>query len=643
MSLSLRALLLGILFVVLICFIVSYAELVIMRIQIGVFQLSPAVLGVFFFIIVINRALGRIHRRMKLSPSELMVIYSMMLLAAMTSSRGLMEMLIPPLVSVNYFANETNEWADIFFKDIKPELVPFDITKGESQPIAKAFYENVDPDPSIPWGAWIPPLITWSIPIILIFFGFMCLASIISRQWVDNEKLAFPLVQLPLEIVRDSEARGFFSNKLMWLGFAIPAIVFSLNGLHNIFPAVPLVNLRTNLNQYFTEKPFSAMYRISLNISFAAIGFFYLLTIQLLFSLWFFFVMIRIQDVLASVMGKRITNMPLFPARTYIGYQVAGAYFVLVAYWIYVSLPYLRDVVRSAFTSVHIDDSGELLPYKVAGWGLIISFTFTTLWCWWAGLSLWFAVFELVIYMFVVAIVMARSVAESGMLVTEASFRPIDLYVIFQNKSTLGRSSMAFLSLFDAIFVKDQGGHILTGFMDSLRFSDGVKLKRRSLLLVFGVGMFVTLVVAASIQLYLPYRYGANYMHGYTYRGNPRNVSSYYASVASGTANSRYLIPFFAGMVVTGFLAAMRALYWWWPLHPLGYALPSSWTMSAFWFPVLIAWSVKSLVMKYGGVKRYIKLKPFFLGMIFGEFSMAALWVAISWLTKAPTPYFPWN
>ena len=577
----------------------------------------------------------------------------MMLIAAMTSSRGLMEMLIPPLVSVNYFANETNEWADIFFKHIKPELVPFDTTKGESQPIARSFYENIDPNPSIPWRKWIPPLLIWGIPIVLIFFGFMCLASIISRQWVDNEKLAFPLVQLPLEIVRDAEAHRFFSNKLMWIGFAIPAIIFSLNGLHNIFPVVPRVNLKTNLNQYFTEKPFNAIYHTSLNISFAAIGFFYLLTVQLLFSLWFFFIVIRVQDILACAMGKPITNIPLFPARTYIGYQVAGAFFVLVVYWIYVSMPYLKKALKSAFTRsdflalgdprIDVDDSRELLPYRVAVWGVIISFALTVLWCWWAGLTLWFAVFELTIYMFFVAIVMARSVAEAGMLVTETPFRPVDLYVMFRSKASLGKSSITFLSFFDAIFAKDQGGHILTGFMDSLKFSDSVKLKRRSLLLVFGIGIFVILIAAASIQLSLPYRYGGNYMYGYTHRGNPVAVFTYYASTASGTANLRYLIPFLVGMVVTAFLAIMRAMYWWWPLHPLGYALPASWTMTAFWLPIMIAWLLKSLVMKYGGVRQYLKLKPFFLGMILGEFSMAALWVAVSWATKLPTPYFPWN
>ena len=65
--------------------------------------------------------------------------------------------------------------------------------------------------------------------------------------------------------------------------------------------------------------------------------------------------------------------------------------------------------------------------------------------------------------------------------------------------------------------------------------------------------------------------------------------------------------------------------------------------MTAFWLPILIARLVKSLVMRYGGVRQYLKIKPFFLGMILGEFSMAALWVAVSWATKLPTPYFPWN
>ncbi|RKY04825.1 hypothetical protein DRP77_02765, partial [Candidatus Poribacteria bacterium] len=274
MSLSPRAIIVGILLVILICLIVSYAELVITYIQIGFLQLPPVVIGVFFILIVLNRLLGRIHPRLPLTERELMVVYCMMLLASMICSRGLMEKLIPALIAVNYYANDTNEWAEIFFKNINPYLVPFDVSGKGAQPVAVKFYEGLDPTEPIPWGRWIPPLLVWGVVVVLIFFGFLCMAAILRRQWVDNEKLTFPLVQLPLEFVRDAYTHRFFGNRLMWLGFAIPALIFTLNGLHNINPTVPHIKLNIYLNRYFTEKPFNAIFYTPAFLSFAGIGFF---------------------------------------------------------------------------------------------------------------------------------------------------------------------------------------------------------------------------------------------------------------------------------------------------------------------------------------------------------------------------------
>ena len=39
---------------------------------------------------------------------------------------------------------------------------------------------------------------------------------ILRKQWIERERLIFPLAQLPLEMTKKS----FFKNKLMWLGFA---------------------------------------------------------------------------------------------------------------------------------------------------------------------------------------------------------------------------------------------------------------------------------------------------------------------------------------------------------------------------------------------------------------------------------------
>ena len=37
-------------------------------------------------------------------------------------------------------------------------------------------------------------------------------------------------------------------------------------------------------------------------------------------------------------------------------------------------------------------------------------------------------------------------------------------------------------------------------------------------------------------------------------------------------------------------------------------------------FTVLVAWMIKSMVLRYGGPRLFHRLRPFFLGLILGEF-----------------------
>jgi len=94
------------------------------------------------------------------------------------------------------------------------------------------------------------------------------LAVLLRRQWVDNEKLAFALVQLPLEMIRGatgadralggherSGVGSFLKNRLTWLGFALPALVFGFNGLHQWYPAIPEFPTEIDLNAFFSQPP----------------------------------------------------------------------------------------------------------------------------------------------------------------------------------------------------------------------------------------------------------------------------------------------------------------------------------------------------------------------------------------------------
>jgi hypothetical protein len=65
------------------------------------------------------------------------------------------------------------------------------------------------------------------------------------------------------------------------------------------------------------------------------------------------------------------------------------------------------------------------------------------------------------------------------------------------------------------------------------------------------------------------------------------------------------------------------------PFHPVGYAVSSSWSLNIIWLPLLIAWAVKLLMLRYGGLKLYRDSLPFFLGLILGEFVVGSLWTLI--------------
>jgi hypothetical protein len=82
-------------------------------------------------------------------------------------------------------------------------------------------------------------------------------------------------------------------------------------------------------------------------------------------------------------------------------------------------------------------------------------------------------------------------------------------------------------------------------------------------------------------------------------------------------------VAYLFGVVFTLFLAAMRTHFVWWPFHPVGYVVAGSFGLFRLWLPIFLTWLLKSLLLRYGGMEAYRKARPFFIGLIFGEFSAA--------------------
>ncbi len=661
----LRAYLVGVLAVIGVCLIVAFSELIASRggsidaILLGATHMPPGAICVLIVVLLANALVRRISRRLGLSSSELAVIYFMLVCAALISSFGLMTQLLPNLIGINYFANPQDRlWSSLFYKHIPSWLVPWDPEGPERQWVAVRFYEGLRVGEQVPWNLWVKPLAAWLVFAFLLFFMMACVATLFRRQWVDNEKLSFPLVQLPMELVSEESSRSFVRNKAMWIGFAIPLVIHSMNGLHRSVPSVPQLPTWLILNQLFVTKPWNEMIVTFLVLSFSIIGFAYLLPLDVSFSMWFFLFFFRFQDFIALYLGYHLDQAPLYGGtRFYQAYQSTGAFVAIAISLFWLARPHLRAVARrvwhalrsnpgvssdSADSAVAVD-SDEYMTYRTAFLGAIVSFLLMLLWLKGAGLNVLVGAFMVGSFVLVVMLVLTRFVAEVGLLMLQPVFRPLDLWAVAAPKAALGAQNLTIIAFLNGIFMRDPR-NVMPAFMDSMKGADLVGARKRCVAVGVLVSIVIAAFVASIIQLRIIYTYGGLRLNSWFFMANPR----LYFDESTGILLRK--VPYFdyraplwfaVGLIFTFFLYAMRARFWWWPFHPLGYAIGCAWPAIVYWSSFFVGWLVKALILRYGGATTYRNFRPFFLGLILGEFATGIIWALLSGLLGIASPAIP--
>ncbi|MFQ3549776.1 MAG: DUF6785 family protein, partial [Armatimonadota bacterium] len=272
-----RAYIIGILSLILVCVLVANSELLASRggsidaILLGATHMPPGAIGVLLVIIFGNVIAKKISNKFKLFPGEMTVIYFMLVCAALISSFGLTGLLLPTLAGTNYYADDQNhEWRDNLFPHVANWLVPWDTNGPEKQLVSVRFYEGLRTGESVPWDKWVIPILAWLFFAFVLFYLMACIATLLRRQWVDNEKLSFPLVQLPMEMVSDEGGKeGFFQQKAMWIGFFIPVVIHMLNGIHKSMPNIPEIPMSFPLHSLFQNPPLNGMHVFFFVVSFS--------------------------------------------------------------------------------------------------------------------------------------------------------------------------------------------------------------------------------------------------------------------------------------------------------------------------------------------------------------------------------------
>lgn len=506
----------------------------------------------------------------------------------------------------------------------------------DDEAAVKQFYEGMESGGSVPWDLWIPPLINWVAFFGVLCFVMICMMVILRKQWVENERLAYPLTQLPLALANDYVIRKevpFFRNMWTWAGFALPFILGSINALHDYYGLVPAIQLTPDV------EAFRRSLTLHFWFSFGTIGFAYCISSSVSFGIWAFKLLGIAMDGLARVIGWQGTErldmyVDLGSGSAYQAHQSMGAMIVLVGFGLWLARDHLRAVFRKAFRGdPKVDDADELLSYRTAVFGLLGGAVFLTVWQWMAGMPLWAAIVFLTIT-FIIFLALARAVCEAGIPVLRPAMSGSAFLISGFGAEQVGDAGLVQLA-FNHSWGVDIRITMIAIIAHVLRLMHGRQGQIRRVGIALAIALLLSFVAGTVTLLTMAYEHGAINLEGYyfiSYAQAPFTWMTAWMSSPAGPNWAGWTTTGLGMGVMFGLYAAWRSLPWW-PLHPLGYALMGMGPMDFYWFSFFLAWLIKVLVLKYGGAPLYRKTVPLFLGLILGQFTCSGLWNIIDQMT----------
>ena len=575
---------------------------------------------VLFSLALLSLLLRKISPKLSLSRAELLTIYVMICLTASIAGHMCVQMMVPIVAHTTWYATPENDWEALFGKYtpdwivVKDKTALGDFFRGDSTFYISRYVK-----------AWLTPILLWSAFLFALLLIMLCINFIVRKQWTENEKLSYPLIQLPLAMT--VESRSFFRNKLMWLGFGIVVFIDIVNGLHYLYPKVPqIAGVRAHdMGGLFTTRPWDAIGWLPVGIYPFTVGLAFFIPLDLSFSCWFFYLLWKAQMVAGRALGLQHG----FP---YAAEQSFGAYVGLgiTAFW--VSRKYLIQVARKVLGArSDLDDSKEPFKYRTAVLCIVLCMIFITVFCYKAGMSIGVILVFFGLF-FLLTTGMTRMRAELGSPVHDQHWGgPDEMIYAALGTQRLGANNLTILSyLF--FFNRSYDWLTMPHQLEGLKMAERAGIDNRKFAVAMVLAIFIGIPAAVWAYLHAAYRSGVftDFVGHESFsrleRWLTEPMSANYSAVSAATA----------GLAISFALMFMRMRFFWFPLHVAGYAVSSTYTMNVFWFSIFVSFVLKWLILKYGKMKTYRRAIPFFLGLVLGECVITTFWGTLAIIVGKP-------
>ncbi len=562
------------------------------------FSIFPTVLFTFFLLAAMAPFLRRILKSGMPTSRELAMTYTMVSVATALAGHDIVRQLVPMIANAGWFATPENEWDALFFR-----FMPTWLTITDRR-ILHGYFEGDDTFWQVPYmEAWLLPIVAWSALVIVLLFMMLCINLIIRQQWIEHEKLSYPLTTLPIELLGNTSV--LLRNRLVWLGLGLAFGLEMLAGFNYLFPVIPSLKIKYQL--YFAERPWNAMGRLPIYVYPFAIGLGFLMPLQLSLSFWVFYLFWGVQRVVFSGLGWT----------TAIGLQTeqrAGAWLGIGTLALLTSRRQILAVLRGVFS---FGEKNGL--YRLAVFGLIGGLVFVLVFWNLAGLSAWVAFGYFSIYL-VLCIAMTRMRAELGPPTHELhGMHPDRIMLLFAGSRPLGAQNLTNTTLLSWL-AYGYRCHPMPHQLEAFKIGSYFRFRQRRLIVALIVASIVGTVISilGHVALYYEYRFARWGV------GEFNRLESWITAPRAPNFAAVQHIAF--GFLFTVGLTFLKRQFLWWPFYPVGYAVGNGWAIGWMWFSICLGWLFKQLLFTGGGVRAFRKALPLFLGFIFGQFLAGSLW-----------------
>ncbi len=569
-----------------------------------------ALISFLLVVFCIQIPLRRWRPGLAFTAGELSVLFVFCLVSSTIPGKAFVDYFLGILASPHYYATQENRWVESFFPHLPNWLVVQD-----DRGAARGFYEGTGQTLYL-WIDWIIPLFWWMCMLAALFVVMACIAVIFRRHWVEHERLAFPAVHIPVMLITQTTRGGrlpeFLRDRYFQVGFGITFAVLAWNcaSYFGGIPAIPIgAVFRTKIQLAASIPPTEVQF----NIFMMCFAFF--ADLKVLMSIWIFHLLALAEISLLNQLGISASGVA-GGAGFIVQTQHFGGFWVFVLWGFWIARHHLKAVWRKALgRSEELDDSRELVSYRMAVLGLAGGLCYLAFWLNRMGMSFDVAALLLLITL-ALYIGVARIVAETGLVFLDLPVDSNEMTVAVIGSSNLSPSNLTALGLTHTISHNHRGMG-LSSMIHGLKAADGFMGVKKGFFAAVCILLALTFVVTNGYTIYAgttgtgahdfaPLKADLFYNQLVTWLNNPFTMS--YEEI--------YFLLLGAAIMVG--LLFMHYQFPAWPLHPIGFTVAVTDIINLQITSVFMIWLIKSLLMRLGGFEMYRKVQPAVIGVLLG-------------------------